>query len=73
MVVELIKIKNKTDRAFRFTSTVVFMPKEVTVISKYDYDNLPSIALLIERGDFELVKSKPKTKATVESEEIIED
>lgn len=71
----LYHIKNNTDRAFRFSTTVKFMPGETTVVNKVDYDAYPSIALLIKRGDLSMVggQGEGKKKSKVVEEDVIED
>lgn len=68
----LYHIKNNTERAFRFSATVKFMPGETTVVSKVDYDAYPSIALLVKRGDLSMVGGQGKKAKAVE-EDVIED
>lgn len=72
---KLLSIKNNTERAYRFNALVKFMPGEVTVISEEDYKALPSIELLIKRGDLELVDEAGKTsrKKKEAEDEVIED
>ena len=71
----LLSIKNKTEHAIRFNGLIKFMPGEVTVISEEDYKALPSIELLINRGDMELVgaQGERSKRATKVSDEVIED
>lgn len=72
---KLLSIKNNTEQAFRFNALIKFMPGETTVISEEDYKALPSIELLIKRGDLELVgeAGKPGRKKKEVADEVIED
>ena len=69
---ETIKIENKTDRNYRFSSTVEFKPGETTTISKDELEKRPAIKILIDRGDLHVVGSKNKGKKLEANEEIIE-
>ena len=69
---EIIKIKNTTDRTYRFSSTVEFKAGEITSIAKAEIECRPAIGKLIERGDLKVVTNKGDKKHK-EDEEIIEE
>lgn len=68
---EIVKIKNTTDRTYRFSSTVEFKAGEITSIAKAEIERRPAIGKLIDRGDLEVVANKGDKKQK-EDEEIIE-
>lgn len=67
---ETIKIKNTTENTYRFNGIITFRPGEVTEIAKEDIKRLPNIQTLLDRGDFELVKSKGRKAA---DDDVIEE
>lgn len=68
---EIIKIKNTTDRTYRFSSTVEFKAGEITSIAKAEIERRPAIEKLIDRGDLKVVTNKGDKKQ--KEEEIIEE
>lgn len=63
-------IENTTDHAIRFNSVVKFYPKQPVKVTEDMMNKFPAIKILIERGEFKVVKAA-KEKAA--KEDMIED
>lgn len=65
---ELVKIKNVSETAYRFSTVLKFLPGETVTITQKDLDSKPTIKALIAGGHLKIVDTKSKKEPEVVEE-----
>ena len=66
---ELIKIKNVSETAYRFSPILKFLPGESVIVSKKEVDAKPVLGMLIKSGRLQVLGAQGEPDPSVEAKE----